>query len=42
MKIEIQKDDKEKMAQQGKFSWSIRECEPLNNRKKCLILSGRH
>jgi hypothetical protein len=33
MKLEIQKDDEEKMAQQGKFSWPIWECEPLNNRK---------
>jgi hypothetical protein len=33
MKLEIQKGDKEKMAQQGKFSWPIWECEPLNNRK---------
>jgi len=31
MKIEIQKGDKEKMAQQGKFSRPIRECKPLTS-----------
>jgi hypothetical protein len=30
MKIEIQKGDKGKVAQQGKFSWPILECELFN------------
>ena len=33
MKIEIQKGDKQKMAQQGEFSRPIWEYELLNNKK---------
>jgi len=46
MHIRIEKSDKEKMEQQGVFSWPVWECEPsvfdwhYDQEESCYIIAG--